>query len=102
MIPFALGSSVAAIVAGITVTRTGSYRGIMWAAWAIMILGWGLMTTLDDQSNTWGMRFFYSSPLTFSGEGRRRSFIHWLLPLALVACSWYGDSLARLKLPIFF
>jgi hypothetical protein len=52
MIPFALGASVASIVAGITVTRTGSYRGIIWAAWAIMIIGWGLMTTLDDRSNT--------------------------------------------------
>jgi len=52
MLPFSLGSAAMAIVSGITVTRTGTYRGIIWAAWAIMILGWGLMTTLDDHSNT--------------------------------------------------
>lgn len=51
MIPFSLGSAVMAIVAGITVTRTGRYRGIIWASWAIMIVGWGLMTTVDDHSN---------------------------------------------------
>ena len=52
MIPFSLGSALMAVVAGITVTRTGAYRGIIWGAWALMILGWGLMITLDDQSNT--------------------------------------------------
>ncbi|KAH9066301.1 MFS general substrate transporter [Lactarius vividus] len=52
MIPFSLGAAVISAVAGITVTRMGTYRGIIWAAWAIMILGWGLMITLDDHSNT--------------------------------------------------
>ncbi|KAF8265936.1 MFS general substrate transporter [Lactarius quietus] len=52
MIPFSFGSSIMSVAAGITVSRTGAYRGIIWAAWAIMILGWGLMTNLDDHSNT--------------------------------------------------
>ncbi|KAH9030951.1 MFS general substrate transporter [Lactarius hengduanensis] len=52
MIPFSLGAAVISAVAGIAVTRTGTYRGIIWAAWAMMILGWGLMITLDDRSNT--------------------------------------------------
>jgi hypothetical protein len=52
MIPFSLGASVMSAVAGIAVTRSGAYRGIIWAGWAVMILGWGLMITLDDHSNT--------------------------------------------------
>jgi hypothetical protein len=52
MIPFSLGSSLMAVVSGVAVTRTGGYRVIIWGAWAIMILGWGLMITLDDKSNT--------------------------------------------------
>ena len=52
MIPFFLGASLVYVVAGITVTRSGAYRGIIWAGWAVMTLGWGLMITLDDHSNT--------------------------------------------------
>ena len=52
MIPFSVGSAVISVVAGFTVSRTGAYRGIIWIAWAIMVLGWGLMITLDDHSNT--------------------------------------------------
>ena len=52
MIPFSLGASLAAIISGVLVTRIGAYRAVIWASWAIMVLGWGLMTTLDDRSNT--------------------------------------------------
>jgi hypothetical protein len=52
MIPFSAGFSAIPAGAGYAVTRTGTYRGIIWAAWTLMILGWGLMTTLDDYSNT--------------------------------------------------
>ena len=52
MIPFCLGTSLIYAVAGITVTRSGAYRGIIWAGWAVMTLGWGLMITLDDHSDT--------------------------------------------------
>jgi len=52
MIPFSFGASLFAVVSGFAVTRLGAYRGIIWASWAIMILGWGLMITLDDRSNT--------------------------------------------------
>ncbi|KAI0306339.1 MFS amino acid permease [Multifurca ochricompacta] len=52
MIPFSLGASVISGVSGVLVTRLGAYRAIIWVSWAIMLLGWGLMTTLDDHSNT--------------------------------------------------
>ena len=51
-ISFSLGTAAISAVGGIAATRLVAYRGIIWAAWAAMILGWGLMTTLDDQSNT--------------------------------------------------
>ena len=52
MVPFSVVLAVTSAIAGRTVTRTGAYRGIIRAAWGIMILGWGLMTTLDDHSIT--------------------------------------------------
>jgi len=52
MVPFSAGFAATSLVSGFTVTRTGVYRGIICAAWAVMVLGWGLMTTLDDHSNT--------------------------------------------------
>lgn len=52
MIPFSAGSAGISVIAGFSVTRFGKYRGIVWASWAVMILGWGLMTTLDDHSKT--------------------------------------------------
>jgi hypothetical protein len=51
MIPYSLGASVTAVFSGIIVTRFGAYRAVIWGSWAIMTLGWGLMTTLDDRSN---------------------------------------------------
>ncbi|THH13934.1 hypothetical protein EW146_g6336 [Bondarzewia mesenterica] len=52
MLPFSLGGALFSALSGQLVTRTGSYRPIMWFAWAVMVLGWGLMTTLDDTSST--------------------------------------------------
>ncbi|KAH9901357.1 MFS amino acid permease [Cubamyces lactineus] len=52
MLPFSLGGALSSIVAGRITSRTGRWRPILWVAWAIMVLGWGLMTMLDDTSNT--------------------------------------------------
>ncbi|KAN0112081.1 MFS amino acid permease [Russula decolorans] len=67
MIPFSLTASVTSMVSGVSVTRSGAYRAVIWASWAFMVLGWGLMTTLDDHSNT-AKKVFY--PLvTAAGVG---------------------------------
>lgn len=52
MIPFSAGSAGISVIAGFYVTRSGKYRGIVRSSWAVMVLGWGLMTTLDDHSKT--------------------------------------------------
>ena len=52
MLPFSLGGAFFSAAGGIVVSRTGLYRPVMWFAWSVMLLGWGLMTMLDDNSNT--------------------------------------------------
>ncbi|KAG6330648.1 hypothetical protein ID866_8440 [Astraeus odoratus] len=51
MIPFSLGTAIMSIVAGIINSRTGKYRPIIWAAYVVMTIGWGLMIQLDYNSN---------------------------------------------------
>ncbi|KAG9314833.1 MFS general substrate transporter [Chiua virens] len=51
MLPYSLVSSLQSALSGIIVTRTGSYRPIMWGAWVMMTIGWGLMTMLDNTSS---------------------------------------------------
>ncbi|KAI6028874.1 major facilitator superfamily domain-containing protein [Pisolithus orientalis] len=51
MIPFSLGTAIMSIVAGVINSRTGKSRPIIWSAYAMMTLGWGLMTMLDYNSN---------------------------------------------------
>jgi len=52
IIPITVGSALCAIVSGQAVTRLGRTRPVMWFGWSIMTLGFGLMTMLDDTSNT--------------------------------------------------
>ncbi|KAI0064575.1 MFS general substrate transporter [Artomyces pyxidatus] len=52
MLPFSLGAALFSALAGICLSRFGSYRIIMWFSWSVMLLGWGLMTMLDDTSST--------------------------------------------------
>jgi EmrB/QacA subfamily drug resistance transporter len=52
MLPYSLCGALMSAVAGIVVTRTGSYRPTMWFGWSVMTLGWGLMIMLDSTSTT--------------------------------------------------
>lgn len=69
MLPFSLFAALIASVSGWLITRFRDYQKMMWFAWvrlpppspcknsdlapqqAILVLGFGLMTTLDDRSN---------------------------------------------------
>ncbi|EPQ29502.1 uncharacterized protein PFL1_02721 [Pseudozyma flocculosa PF-1] len=51
MLPFSLVSSLMSSVTGIVITRTRSYRPALWFGWTVMVIGYGLMTTLDAQSS---------------------------------------------------
>ncbi|KAI0362028.1 MFS amino acid permease [Trametes cingulata] len=51
MLPFSLGGSLSSAISGQVIFRTGSWRPVMWFAWAVMTLGWGLLIMLDDTSN---------------------------------------------------
>ncbi|KAF8843661.1 MFS general substrate transporter [Paxillus ammoniavirescens] len=50
MIPFQLGGSIASITSGITLSKIGKYRVILWTSYVLMTLGMGLMITLDYTS----------------------------------------------------
>ncbi|KAH7913996.1 major facilitator superfamily domain-containing protein [Hygrophoropsis aurantiaca] len=51
MIPYSFGTAIMSVASGIIVSRTGSYRPVMWAAWGVMTVGWGLMIMLDNTSS---------------------------------------------------
>jgi hypothetical protein len=51
VIAFSVTGAIVAIVGGFVISITGKYRPTMWAAWAISVLGYGLMTTLSSTSN---------------------------------------------------
>ncbi|TFK42410.1 MFS amino acid permease [Crucibulum laeve] len=51
MLPYSLGCSVMSIVSGNLVARTGEYRTLMWAAFAVYTVGTGLMIMLDAFSS---------------------------------------------------
>jgi len=50
MIPFSFGAAAFSAISGIIVTRTGEYRPLMWIAFAIFTVGYGLMIMLDAYS----------------------------------------------------
>ncbi|KAI0928708.1 hypothetical protein AcW1_005878 [Taiwanofungus camphoratus] len=52
MLPYSLGSALFSAGSGQLVSRTGHWRPLMWIAWAIYLLGEGLMIMLKETSNT--------------------------------------------------
>ncbi|KAG9127819.1 hypothetical protein FRC07_008829 [Ceratobasidium sp. 392] len=53
MFPFSLGGALIAIVSGQAVTKMSKYRPVMWFAWPIMTLGFGLMILFDEKIQLW-------------------------------------------------
>ncbi|KAH9951233.1 major facilitator superfamily domain-containing protein [Amylocystis lapponica] len=51
MLPYSLAGALFSVISGQIVARTGRWRPVMWFAWAIFILGNGLMYMLDENSN---------------------------------------------------
>ncbi|KAF7338188.1 MFS general substrate transporter [Mycena venus] len=50
MLPYSLGSAIVSASSGQVVARIRAYRPVIWFAWPVMTLGYGLMITLDDKS----------------------------------------------------
>jgi len=50
MLPFSLGAALFSAISGFVVTKTGSYRPVIWVAWICFTLGYGLMYQLDSRS----------------------------------------------------
>ncbi|KAJ6547701.1 major facilitator superfamily domain-containing protein [Mycena capillaripes] len=52
MLPYSLGAAIVSAGSGQVVTRIRAYRPVIWFAWPVMTLGFGLMIMLDDKSGT--------------------------------------------------
>jgi len=52
MLPFSLGASLFAMISGVIVTKSLSYRPVIWASLVASVVGFGLMSSLDSKSNT--------------------------------------------------
>jgi len=50
MLPYSLGCAVVSALSGQVVTRIKGYRPVIWFAWPVLTLGFGLMIMLDDKS----------------------------------------------------
>ncbi|KAJ7741549.1 major facilitator superfamily domain-containing protein [Mycena maculata] len=50
MLPYSVGSALISALSGQVVTRTKEYRPVIWFAWPVLTLGFGLMIMLDDKS----------------------------------------------------
>ena len=62
MLPFSLGSAVISAVSGIILTRVGHYRPILFFAWSVMTLGYGLMILLSSTSSMYVFFTFLYRP----------------------------------------
>ncbi|KAJ6473279.1 major facilitator superfamily domain-containing protein [Mycena sanguinolenta] len=51
IIPFSLFTSVTSSLGGYIVSRMGDYRPVMWFAYAVMAVGYGLMIMLDERTS---------------------------------------------------
>ncbi|KAJ7343348.1 major facilitator superfamily domain-containing protein [Mycena albidolilacea] len=50
MLPYSLGGALVSACSGQVVARIKAYRPVIWFAWPVMTLGFGLMIGLDDKS----------------------------------------------------
>ncbi|KZP30714.1 MFS general substrate transporter [Athelia psychrophila] len=51
MMPFTVGGAVLSIAAGFVVSKTGAYRPTVWVGWAVMVLGYGLMISMNEKTS---------------------------------------------------
>ncbi|SJX62434.1 related to multidrug resistance proteins [Sporisorium reilianum f. sp. reilianum] len=51
MLPYALIASILSSVVGVGITKFRAYRPFLWAGWTIMVVGYGLMATLNASSS---------------------------------------------------
>ncbi|BFZ55989.1 multidrug transporter [Savitreella phatthalungensis] len=50
-IPFSIGGALTAIVAGLAINKTGRYKPVMLIGFAVMVLGFALMASINEHSN---------------------------------------------------
>ncbi|EST04691.1 Major facilitator superfamily [Kalmanozyma brasiliensis GHG001] len=74
MLPYALVASILSSVTGLGISRFRAYRPFLWVGWSIMVVGYGLMATLNASSSLakqevfiaiagFGTGFLFQTPL---------------------------------------
>ncbi|SNX85597.1 related to multidrug resistance proteins [Melanopsichium pennsylvanicum] len=58
MLPYALVSSILSSLTGVGMSKFRAYRPFLWIGWAIMVIGHGLMATLNASSSQVKQEFF--------------------------------------------
>jgi MFS family permease len=51
MLAFSFSSSITSALGGLIISITGDYRRVIWGAWTLFTVGYGLMTQLEDTSS---------------------------------------------------
>ncbi|KDQ21898.1 hypothetical protein BOTBODRAFT_26305 [Botryobasidium botryosum FD-172 SS1] len=51
MIPYSVFCSIISTFSGLIISKTGTYRPVMWFSWVVLTLGYGLMIQLDETSS---------------------------------------------------
>lgn len=88
MLPYSLGGAATSIISGLIVTRVKKYRAILWFAWSVMTIGYGLMTMLDSHSSTCA---FFIYPFIINGEAGSNRSLQCCEGVLAVDCSdWRG------------
>lgn len=55
MIPFSFGGALFSTAAGLITSKTGRWRPVVWFAWCMMLVGYGIMTMLSDTSSMYDL-----------------------------------------------
>jgi hypothetical protein len=52
MLPLGCATPLSAVIAGVSIQKTEKYRPQIWAGWSLIIIGLGLLSTLEASTST--------------------------------------------------
>lgn len=85
MLPYALVASITSSISGVGITKFRAYRPFLWIGWSIMLIGHGLMATLNADSSQVKQEFY----IGIAGFGT--GFLFQTPMVGLMAAMPHGD-----------
>lgn len=85
MLPYSLMAALVSACSGQVISRTKEWRPVLWFAWVIIVLGYGLMTQLSNTSHTYVLSLILYSyrDLNLPNASQRAEQVVYLLIAAL-------------------